>query len=65
MATKGAGYPNSGPAPAKARNRTPPPGKPPFGGPKGKGGIPTPKTGGSSKKAPLTGPMSGLRGRQK
>lgn len=41
-------------------------GKPPFGGPKGKGGLAQPKPAGpAAKKPPISGPMSGLRGRQK
>ena len=68
--TKGtAGFSNSGPARRAATNR----GKaalavspPPYGGPKGKGGLATPKPAGpKAKKAPITGPMQGFRGRQK
>lgn len=66
--TKGtAGFTKS--APAAARNRGKAAlavGPPPYGGPKGKGGLATPKPAGPrAKKAPITGPMQGLRGRQK
>jgi len=67
--TKGtAGFSNSGPATRAAKHRGKAAlavGPPPYGGPKGSGGIPTPKGGSSTKKAPITGPMQGLRGRQK
>jgi hypothetical protein len=56
----------SGGAAAKARNRGKAAlavGPPPYGGPKGKGGIPTPRGGSPAKKAPITGPMEGFRGR--
>jgi len=67
--TKGtAGFSNSGPARAKATNRGKAAlavGPPPYGGPKGKGGLANPVPAGpKAKKAPITGPMQGLRGRQ-
>lgn len=64
-----AGYSDSGPARAKATNRGKAAlavGPPPYGGPKGKGKLATPKPAGpKAHKAPITGPMQGLRGRQK
>lgn len=68
--TKGtAGFSNSGPARKAATDRGKAAlavGPPPYGGPKGASGrIPTPKGGSATKKAPITGPMQGLRGRQK
>jgi len=53
----------TGSAPAKAKARTAPPGKPPFGKAKGSGGLAQPKAPGpKAKKPPITGPMSGMRG---
>lgn len=69
MATKGtAGFSNSGPATRLAKHRgkaQTATGKPPFGGPKGSGGLAVPKpAGGKTTKAPITGPMQGFRGRK-
>jgi len=68
--TKGtAGFSNSGPARSKATNRGKAAlavGKPPYGGRKGQGTVPTPAPAGpKAHKAPITGPMQGLRGKQK
>jgi len=68
--TKGtAGFSNSGPARSKATHRGKAAlavGPPPYGGAKGSGSIPQPKPAGpKAHKAPITGPMQGLRGRQK
>lgn len=67
--TKGtAGFSNSGPARKAATNRGKAAlavGPPPYGGPKGTGTVPTPKGGSPTKKAPITGPMQGMRGRQR
>lgn len=47
-------------AKAAATNRGKPPGAPPFGGPKGAGGLAVPKPAGpKAKKAPVTGKMDG------
>ena len=63
-----AGFSNSGPATTAARNRGKAAlavGKPPYGGaPKGKLASVKP-AGPPAKKAPITGPMQGMRGRQK
>lgn len=62
------GVKSSGPAPAKAKSRGKAAlavGPPPFGGPKGKGGLAAPKPAGPpAKKPPITGPMSGYRGKK-
>jgi hypothetical protein len=54
-------------APGAARNRGKAQmatGKPPFGGPKGSGGLAKPKpAGGKAAKPPITGPLSGFRGK--
>lgn len=66
--TKGtAGFASTGPARRAATSRgksQTASGKPPFGGPKGSGGLATPQAaGGRVKKAPITGPMQGFRGK--
>lgn len=59
MASAKAAATNRGKAPTAT-------GKPPFGGPKGKGTIPAPKVaGGKAAKPPITGKMAGLFGKKK
>jgi hypothetical protein len=62
-----AGFTRSAPAAARNRGKSAlAKGPPPYGGPKGKGGLATPRApGAKAAKPPITGPMQGLRGRKK